>query len=108
MLVYGLIVALALVTTLLCASIYYNVKFGIRILNMQDFVTEALDILDNREESMAKILKIPLFHDSAEIRRVHSDIKASRDAILKIAESMVDTVSDNVPDSEDEDDNKPA
>jgi hypothetical protein len=30
-------------------------------------------------------LKIPLFYDSPEIRKVHEDIKASRDAILKVA-----------------------
>ena len=70
---------------------------------MQDFINEALDVLDNREESIENILKIPLFHDSNEIRRVHSDIKASRNAILKIANGLVDTaVDDLTPVAEDE------
>ena len=72
---------------------------------MQDFINEALDVLDNREESIENILKIPLFHDSNEIRRVHSDIKASRNAILRIANGLVDTVTDDLtPDAEDEND----
>lgn len=101
MLVYVLATSLVISSALLCASIYYNVKFGIKILNMQDSVTEALDTLDNREESISRILKIPLFHDSTEIRRVHRDIKACRDSILRIAEDMVGITSDNVPVAED-------
>ena len=72
---------------------------------MQDFINEALDVLDSREESIANILQIPLFHDSNEIRRVHSDLKVSRNAILKIANGLVDTVTDDLtPDAEDEND----
>ncbi len=72
---------------------------------MQDFINEALDVLDTREESIENILRIPLFHDSNEIRRVHSDIKASRNAILRIADGLVDTAADDLtPDAEDEND----
>lgn len=103
MLVTGLIVSLSIVAMLLCASIYYNIKFGIKILNMQDFISEALDVLDSREESIAQVLQIPLFHDSREIRRVHTDLKASRNAILRIADGLVDATSDDLtPDAEDE------
>ena len=70
---------------------------------MQDFINEALDVLDSREESIENILKIPLFHDSNEIRRVHSDIKASRNAILRIANGLVDTATDDLtPNAKDE------
>ena len=98
-------VSLGVSILLLCTSIYYNIKFGIKILNMQDFINEALDVLDTREESIENILRIPLFHDSNEIRRVHSDIKASRNAILRIADGLVDTAADDLtPDAEDEND----
>ena len=103
MLVTVLSVSLGVSVLLLCASIYYNIKFGIKILNMQDFINEALDVLDSREESIENILKIPLFHDSNEIRRVHSDIKASRNAILRIANGLVDTATDDLtPNAKDE------
>ena len=103
MIVTVLSVSLGVSVLLLCASIYYNIKFGIKILNMQDFINEALDVLDTREESIENILKIPLFHDSNEIRKVHSDLKVCRNAILKIADGLVDTVNEDlIPDAEDE------
>ena len=96
MLVTVLSVSLGVSVLLLCASIYYNIKFGIKILNMQDFINEALDVLDTREESIGNILKIPLFHDSTEIRKVHSDLKVCRNSILRIANGLVDTVNEDL------------
>ena len=93
MIVWILGTIVAVQAAMLIASIYYNIKFGIKILNMQDSIEEALDILDEREESVNKILDIPLFHDSAEIRRVHHDIKRSRAAILDVANTLVDSVN---------------
>lgn len=111
--IFGTIIAVQAV--LLIASIYYNIKFGIKILNMQDSIEAALDVLDGREESMDKILKTPLFYDSPEIRRVHSDITKSRDAILRIANDLVGTVNQDdlaelantEPDTDAEDQNVP-
>ena len=80
-------------TMLLIASIYYNIKFGIKILNMQDSIEKALDILDEREESINEVLKIPLFSDSREIRKVLHDIKFSRNAILEVANNLTDSVN---------------
>ena len=103
MLLYCLIAALCVTVPLLIASIYYNIKFGIKILDMQDLISEALEVLDIREESMAKILQVPLFHDSAEIRKVHSDIKVCRNSILAIANSLTDTANyETSPGAEDE------
>tara|TARA_R110000744_G_scaffold275358_1_gene388237 strand:- start:139 stop:342 length:204 start_codon:yes stop_codon:yes gene_type:complete len=45
----------------------------------------ALDILDERYISISRILEIPLFHDSHEVRQVLIDIGNSRDAILQVA-----------------------
>ncbi len=87
----GTIVAIQAV--LLIASIYYNIKFGIKILNMQDSIEEALDILDEREESIGKVLEIPLFYDSQEIKRVHDDIKRTKRAVESIADTLVGSVN---------------
>jgi hypothetical protein len=59
------------------------------ILNVQDSIEQSLDILDERYESMSKILEIPIFFDSVEVRQVVDDIRVSRDSILKIANSLV-------------------
>ena len=84
--IFGTIIAVQAV--LLIASIYYNIKFGIKILNMQDSIEEALDILDEREESIGKVLEIPLFYDSPQIRQVHSDINDCRDSVLRVASML--------------------
>ncbi len=70
---------------LLCFSVYYNYKFGVIILNVQDGIEDSLDILDEKYGSMAKILEKPVFFDSVEIRQVIRDIKDTRDSILQIA-----------------------
>ena len=88
---------------LLAASIYYNVKFGIKILNMQDSIEEALDILDEREESIGKVLEIPLFYDSPEIKRVHHDIRRTKYAMLRVANTLVDSVNEQDSDIEADD-----
>ena len=61
------------------------VKFGILVLKTQDAVENSLGVLDERYASISKVLQIPLFYDSPEIKRVHDDIKASRDSILYVA-----------------------
>ena len=82
----GTIITILLI--LLIISIFYVVKFGIIILQVQDSIEESLDILDERYASMQKIIETPLFYDSPEIRRVLSDIALTRDAIIMIADSL--------------------
>jgi hypothetical protein len=75
--------------TILTISIVLNYRLGMIILNVQDSIEQSLDILDERYESMSKILEIPIFFDSVEVRQVVDDIRVSRDSILKIANSLV-------------------
>lgn len=72
-------------TFLLFISGYYLYKWGKIILNLEDSIEDCLEALDQRQLSIEKVLQIPLFYDSPEVRRVHEDIKSSRDAILKVA-----------------------
>ena len=66
-------------------SSYYLYKWGKILINLEDSIEDCIEALDERQDSIDKVLKIPLFYDSPEIRKVHEDIKASRDAILKVA-----------------------
>ena len=89
---------------LLSVSIYFNIKIGTMVLRIQDTIEETLDILDERYESISKILEIPLYNDSPEIRRIHSDISHCRDAILLIANRLIaiDTANISVDEGVDE------
>ena len=80
-------------TLALAVSLYYNYKFATTIIKFEDNISEALDILDERYASISKILEIPLFYDSPQIRQVVTDMKLSRDSILKASNEISD---DNV------------
>jgi len=81
----GLIISNIFFFSALCASIYFNIRYGIIILKITDSLESALDILDVKYASMAKILEIPLFFDSPQVKSVIDDIKSCQDAILRVA-----------------------
>ena len=81
-------IIIILLFVLAAVGIYFSVRFGLVILKVQDSIEESLDVLDERYESISKILEIPLFYDSPEIRKVVDDIRQTRDAILVIANSI--------------------
>ncbi len=77
-----------LVTVLFVFSAYYNYKFGRALIRMEDALESSLDTLDKRYESISKILEIPLFYDSPQIRQVVIDIKACQQSILYVANEV--------------------
>ena len=81
-------IIIILLFVLAAVGVYFSVRFGLVILKVQDSIEESLDVLDERYESISKILEIPLFYDSPEIRKVVDDIRQTRDAILVIANSI--------------------
>ena len=88
-----LIGALVLSVSLLLIACYYCFRFAMTILNVQDAIEASLEVLDERYNSMTKILETPLFYDSPEIRRVLEDIKVSRDAVLYIANELTNDMA---------------
>ena len=81
-------ILLAIVSVLLLVSVWYNYKFAKIILKIEDSITESLDHLDMRYQSISKILDIPLFSDSPQIRSVVDDMRSCRDTILKAAANI--------------------
>ncbi len=79
----------------------FSYRSAMTILRIQDAIEESLDVLDKRYESISKILKIPLFYDSPEIKRAVDDIGKSRDAILYVANQLT-----SIQEVEDEDGDK--
>lgn len=92
--IWALSSIIVLETIILLAVSYYTYKMALTILKVQDAVEESLDILDKRYESISKILKIPLFFDSPEIKKTVEDIRRSRDAILYVAKQLTSIQED--------------
>jgi len=90
-----LIIICLFLLVLICASFYFNFKFGKLILDLQDSIEGSLDLLDQRYLSMSKVLEKPVFFDSLEVRQVVSDIKDCRDSILLIANKMTSSFKNN-------------
>ena len=65
------------------------------LIKIEDAIEAGLDKLDERHISISKILEIPLFYDSQEVRQVVNDIEQCRDAILDIAISLSKNASSN-------------
>ena len=75
---------------LLCIVLSYKLyQYSIIIINTETAIEESLDILNEKYESIAKILEKEVFFDSIEVRQVINDIKASHDAIYDVAEKMI-------------------
>tara|TARA_Y100000034_G_scaffold77044_1_gene92544 strand:+ start:159 stop:476 length:318 start_codon:yes stop_codon:yes gene_type:complete len=77
-----------ILSVLLSISVYFNVKHGVILLNMQDSIEESLDVLDEKYQSISKVVEIPVFFDSLEVRQVISDIENCRDSILYVANQL--------------------
>ena len=81
-------VLLSFVSLLLLVSIYYNYRFARVIMRIEDALEVSLDKLDERYASISKVLEIPLFYDSPQVRQVVTDIRDCRDSILYVANQI--------------------
>ena len=81
----ALLVYAIVLTCILCLSIFFDIKFIVAILEVQDSVEESLDVLDQTYNAVTKILGRPVFFDSVEVRQVISEINKSRESILYVA-----------------------
>lgn len=70
---------------MLAISVFFNIRFGVRLLMIEDTVEECLDTIDKKYAKMSEILSRPLFFDSPEVRGVVNDVRETRNALHKIA-----------------------
>tara|TARA_Y100000310_G_C20484008_1_gene716045 strand:+ start:594 stop:908 length:315 start_codon:yes stop_codon:yes gene_type:complete len=75
---------------LFLVSLYFNVKHGILIIKLTESIESALDILDEKYSSISKVLEIPLFYDSPQVKNVVEDIKNCRDSLLESAKVLTE------------------
>lgn len=84
-----LVCVLAFIILFLLTKLY---KFSLIIIGIEDAIEDSLDILDERYKSMSEILEKPVFFDSVEVRQVIDDIKASHNAILRVANKLTNDI----------------
>ena len=83
-----IIVSLAIA---LVISIYYVIKFALIIIKMQDAIENSLDEIDNKYNSISRVLEIPIFYDSPEVKRVLSDLQEVRNSLLYVANTLTNS-----------------
>ena len=86
------------VTTLLCLSIYLNVRLGLVILRVEDAVEDCLDTIDEKYNAMSEVLQRPLFYDSPEVKAVVKDIRMVRASLHSVALSLTKNIIDESED----------
>tara|TARA_R110000851_G_scaffold107051_3_gene227045 strand:+ start:2343 stop:2642 length:300 start_codon:yes stop_codon:yes gene_type:complete len=72
----------------LLISLWYNYKFARIIIKVEDSVSECLELLDDNYIIISRVLEIPIFFDSPQVRQVIDSIKNCRDSILHIANTV--------------------
>lgn len=72
-------------------ALYKLFRFSMILIKLEDTIEECLNTLDERYKSMSEILEIPVFFDSTEVRRVVSDIRASRDSLIVVANKLTES-----------------
>lgn len=78
---------------LLVISLYYVAKFALIIIKMQDAIENSLDEIDDKYNSISNILKIPIFYDSPEIKKVLLDLQDTRNSLLYVANKLTNSNS---------------
>lgn len=82
-----------------CRTLY---KLGLSILRVEDTLEQSLLIMDDRIDEMEKILSVPLFSDSPEIKRIHTSMQSCRDSLLSITTSLTEDMSEEKPEQQEE------
>ena len=67
---------------------FYCIKFALIIIRTKEAIEESLDLIDQKYQNISKILEIPIFYDSKEIKSVVLDLEDLKDNFLYIANQM--------------------
>ena len=82
---------LCIIVLLLVYSIvvtFYCFRFAFTLLRVQDTTEEAISQIDESHESISEILKIPVYYDSPEVKRVLQEIINVQRVMINIASSL--------------------
>ena len=68
--------------------LYFCIKFGITIIKIQEIIEECLDVIDEKYNNIVRILEIPVFSDSPEIKRMVNELDQIKLSIIYIANKL--------------------
>ena len=71
---------------------YYCFKFAFAVLRVQEAIEDSLDSIDQKYQRLGEILKIPVFFDSPEIKRIVEEIYEVRLSVLYVAERLANSI----------------
>jgi hypothetical protein len=74
------------------------------VLDVQDSLEESLDLLDQKYNNLSKILEIPIFYDSQEVKRAINEVEDARNIMLYIANRITSSVEEKAIIDEENDD----
>ena len=83
---YNIIIIVLLL--LLVFVSFFCIRFALIIINIQEALEESLDIIDEKYQSLSRILEIPVFFNNPEIKRVVNDLEDTKDSLLYIANQL--------------------
>ncbi len=85
-----LVCVLCIVLFVVCVLLIYKLyKYSLIILEVEDAIEKSIDVLNERGESIQKILEKEVFFDSVEVRQVINDIRLSRDAVFFVSAALL-------------------
>jgi hypothetical protein len=64
------------------------------VLDVQDSLEVSLDLLDQKYNNLSKILEIPIFYDSQEVKRAINEVEDARNIMLYIANRITSSVEE--------------
>ena len=76
-------------------SVYFCIKFALVIIRIQSEIENSLDVIDSKYNNISKILEIPIFFDSPEIKRVLKELEDARNSLIYVANELT---SSNIED----------
>ena len=97
-----MVLLIFLLVLVLLLSLYYCIKFALIIIRIQDVLEESLDIIDSKYNNLSKILEIPVFYNSPEVKSVINELEETRDSLLYIANQLTNNLK-NTKKEEEED-----
>ena len=64
---------------------------------MQESIENSLDVIDQKYNNISKILEIPIFFDSPEIKRVLRELEDARSSLVYVANELTNSnIEDDV------------
>ena len=67
---------------------YYCIKFAILLINTRDAIEESLDVIDEKYSDISRVLDVPIFSDSYEVKSVLKRLEEARNSLLYIANTL--------------------